>query len=369
MEDRRSQTLYLIALSKLKGVGDVTARKLIAYCGGSEQVFKMKRSMLEKIPNVGKKIADTVIRQKVLQEAERELEFAVRNKVKVLSFLDDAYPSRLKHCMDAPLILYKKGVADLNAPKMVSVVGTRNATGHGTQFTEQLVEAFAAQQITVVSGLAYGIDVAAHRAALKYGTPTIGCLAHGLDTIYPKLHANVAKEMVNDGALITELPTGSRPDRENFPKRNRIVAGMTDATIVVEAGAKGGALITAELANGYDRDVFAVPGRVNDTYSAGCLRLIKQHKAALITDANDVLRLMNWDLEEKKQPQNNQSRLLLDLSPEQEKVVDALRQKQMMVDQLTLMVQMPMSKVASVLLELEFDGVVKCLPGKVYRLV
>jgi DNA processing protein len=250
----------------------------------------------------------------------------------------------------------------------VSIVGTRNATRQGKEITEQIVQELSKVNVTVISGLAYGIDIAAHRACLKYNVPTIGCLAHGLDRIYPKVHTSTAKEMLELGALITDFPIGTNPDRENFPKRNRIVAGMADATIVVEAGIKGGALITAELAEGYDRDVFAVPGRVNDQYSAGCHKIIMNHKAALITSGEDVLKALGWDDEKGKTKPQAQTKLLIDLTEEQEKVVDVLRQQAHTIDRLTVLSGYPMSKVASILLELEFEGVVSNLPGKVYKL-
>jgi len=251
---------------------------------------------------------------------------------------------------------------------MVSIVGTRNATRQGKELTDSIAEALVSANVTIVSGLAFGIDIAAHKATLKASGSTIGVLAHGLDRIYPPEHATVAKEMLANGALISEFPTGTKPDRENFPKRNRVVAGMTDATIVVEAGMKGGALITAELANSYNRDVFAVPGRVTDTYSQGCNRLIMQNRAALITSADDILMQMNWTDQAKSTKPTNQKRLLIDLSPDQEKVIGVLRVKEARVDELAISAGLSLSRVASVLLELEFEGLVTSLPGKVYKL-
>ncbi|MGB0367890.1 MAG: DNA-processing protein DprA [Flavobacteriales bacterium] len=366
--DRQEQTLYLIALSRISGVGDARVKKLVAYCGGAKQVFSEKQSFLEKIPNIGRRVASAVKSSQVLKHAEEEMQFANKHGVAAISFLDDDYPQRLKHCVDSPIVLYAKGKGSINPAKAVSIVGTRNATRQGKEITEQIVEQLAQLDVTVVSGLAYGIDIAAHRACLKYNVPTIGCLAHGLDRIYPKVHTNTAKEMLALGALITDFPIGTKPDRENFPKRNRIVAGMTDATIVVEAGIKGGALITAELANGYDRDVFAVPGRVDDQHSAGCHRLIMSHKAALITSGKDVLKALGWDDEKGKSKPQPQTKLLIDLTEEQEKVVSVLREQEHTIDRLTVLSGYPMSKVASILLELEFDGVVSNLPGKVYKL-
>lgn len=366
--NRHEQTLYLIALTKVAGLGDTRIKKLVAYCGGAKAVFEQPRSFLEKIPNVGPAISAAVRSSNVLNEAEYELTFAEKNQVKAISFLDDDYPSRLKHCDDAPVVLYVKGNGNINCERSVAIVGTRNATRYGRDMTDKLVEELAKHKVTVVSGLAYGIDIAAHKAALRSDTPTIACLAHGLDRIYPQLHTNAANEILEKGALITDFPIGTKPDRENFPKRNRIVAGMADATIVVEASSKGGALITAELANGYNRDVFALPGRVGDEYSEGCNRLIMQLKAALITSGNDVLKAMNWDNGTQKGTPAPQRKLLITLTDEQEKVVSVLREQNHTIDRLTVLCGLPMSRVASVLLELEFEGIVSTLPGKVYRL-
>lgn len=351
----------------IPGIGDARIKKLVAYCGGAKEVFEQKKGFLEKIPNIGQKIAASVSSKDVLNRAEKELLFARKHGVSVISFLDNEYPSRLKHCTDSPVVLYKKGNGSINPARSVAVVGTRNATREGKETTEKLVEELAKSGVTIVSGLAYGIDITAHKASLKFNTPTIGCLAHGLDRIYPQVHSSTAEKMLENGALITDFPIGTNPDRENFPKRNRIVAGMADATIVVEAAAKGGALITAELANGYNRDVFAIPGRISDQYSEGCNNLIKYLKASLITNGADVLRSMNWDSAEPTKKQS-QTKLLVDLTDEQEKVVSVLREQNHTIDRLTVLSELPMNKVASILLELEFEGIVSNLPGKVYKL-
>ena len=361
------QIQYLIALSMIPGIGDARIKKLVAYCGGAKEVFSQRKQFLEKIPSIGNKIAASVSSKDVLDQAEKELEYAEKHGVSAISFLDKEYPARLKHCTDSPVVLYKKGNGSINPPRSVAIVGTRNATREGKETTEKLVEELAKADVTIVSGLAYGVDITAHKASLKFNTPTIGCLAHGLDRIYPQVHSSTAEEMLETGALITDFPIGTNPDRENFPKRNRIVAGMADATVVVEAAAKGGALITAELANGYNRDVFAIPGRVSDQYSEGCNNLIKYLKASLITTGADVLHSMNWDSAEPTKKQS-QTKLLVDLTDEQEKVVSVLREQNHTIDRLTVLSELPMSKVASILLELEFEGIVSTLPGKVYKL-
>ena len=366
--DRLEQTLYLIALSKVEGIGDARIKKLVAYCGGPKEVFAKPASFLNKIPSIGNVLTNAVRSSDVLKKAEEELAFASKNHVNAISFLDPDYPQRLKHCDDSPIVLYSKGNGSINPNRCVSIVGTRMATRQGKEITESIIQELAKANVTIVSGLAYGIDIAAHRACLKFDVPTIGCLAHGLDRIYPKIHSNTATEMLEKGALITDFAIGTNPDRENFPKRNRIVAGMADATIVVEAGIKGGALITADLAFDYSRDVFAIPGRIGDEYSAGCNRLIMSNKAALITSGNDVLKAMGWDVSDDKKKPQMQTKLLIDLTEEQEKVVSVLREKQHTIDRLAVLSGLPMSKVASVLLELEFEGIVSNLPGKVYKL-
>lgn len=357
-----------MALSKVPGVGPMVAKKLIAYCGGPEEVFRKTPAFFERIPGVGKVIAKAVADNRPLEAAQRESDMCARQGIRIITFLDKEFPQRLNHCADAPLLLYVKGNGTLNAQRMISVVGTRNATAQGREITEQMTAELAPLGVTIVSGLAYGIDITAHKAALKNNLPTIACLAHGLDKIYPPFHASTATEILQEGALISEYPIGTKPDRENFPTRNRIVAGMTDATLVIEAGIKGGALITAQLASDYDRDVFAVPGRISDIYSQGCNRLIKENRAALVTCTADIIASLNWDLPDKKSSARQQ-RLLIDLTPEQELLVSALREASLSVDILAARSKMPMSKVSALLLEMEFDGIVRNMPGKVYELV
>lgn len=366
--NRQEETLYLIALSKVNGVGDVAAKKLIAYSGGTREVFEQKRSFLERIPGIGQILANAVASSDLLKEAENEIQRCEKANVKIITYLNPDYPQRLRHCDDSPIVLYTKGNFEPNPERVVSIVGTRNATRHGVETTEKLVAALADVKVTIVSGLAFGIDIAAHRAALKFGTPTIGVVAHGLHTINPTGHRNTATEMLANGGIVSDFGMGSPAMPENFPSRNRIIAGMADATIVVESAAKGGSLITADVANSYNRDVFAVPGRVSDVYSEGCNRLIKDLKAALISSGDDVLKAMGWQLNPNESKQRKQTKLLIDLTPDQEKVVSVLRQQNQTIDRLAVLSELPMSKVASVLLELEFEGVVSNLPGKVYKL-
>jgi len=360
--------LYQIALSLIPNIGDITAKKLVAYCGGVDAVFKEKKKNLLKIPGVGEFFANAVVNQNVMKRAEEELTFVQKYKIATLFYLDQAYPNRLKHCYDAPVMLYYKGNADLNAPKIISIVGTRRATDYGKSECKKIVEGLIAQNVIIVSGLAYGIDSCAHKAALEFNLDTVGILAHGLDRIYPPQNKALAEKMIHHGGLLTDYMSKTIPDRENFPSRNRIIAGMSDATIVVEAGRKGGALITAEIANSYNRDVFALPGRIHDEYSEGCNRLIKTHKAALIESAADVEYIMGWEMKTHK-TKKQQRELFTELTPEEETLLNVIGQnKESSIDFITVESNLPMSKVAAVLLNLEFKGIIVSLPGKLYRL-
>ncbi len=362
--------LYNIAITQLQGIGDITAKKLIAYCGSAEQVFKEKNNVLEKIPGIGVVNARGILQSKTeaLVTAEEEIKFITKNNIQPLFYLDKNYPKRLIHCEDGPVMLYTKGTIDFNLPKVISIVGTRNATDYGKAFCDQLLNDLTPHQPLIVSGLAYGIDVCSHKAAVKNKLPTIAVLAHGLDRLYPSQHSSVAKQMMENGGLISDYISGTNPDRENFPKRNRIIAGLSDLTVVIESSKKGGSLITAYLANDYNRDVFALPGRLNDAQSEGCNNLIKSNKAALIQSVKDIEYIMTWEAE--KVTENKQQRLFVDLSDEEKMITQLLSQKEKLaIDDLSLQAQIPMSKTASLLLELEFNGVVKSLPGKLYKLV
>ncbi len=362
--------LYKIALSILPGVGGVNARKLIAYAGGIEEVFQVKTGALQKIPGIGKGLANKISGADVIKRAEREVEFVKKHNIKVLFYLDDEYPYRLKNCPDAPLLLFYKGGADLNNPKVISIVGTRKATSYGEIFCQRLMEDLANNNHhpLIVSGLAYGIDIMAHKAALAKNIPTLGVLAHGLGTIYPKVHRKYATQMVANGGLVTDFVSDIWADKPNFARRNRIIAGMADATIVVESGEKGGALITADLANSYSRDVFAVPGKIGDTYSAGCNRLIKTHKAALIESWKDLEYIMGWENTSKQKA--IQKQIFVELEGEEKQIYEMLKEKgEMEIDQICLATKIPVPKVSSTLLNLEFEGLIKSLPGRRYKMI
>jgi len=360
---------YKIAISLIPGIGSVTARNLIAYVGSVQGVFQEKEKNLMKIPGIGEVNAQRVVRQNVLERAKREVEFILKNRIQTFFYLDDNYPTRLKGCSDAPIILYYKGNANLNERRIISVVGTRNATNYGKEMCEELIRNFSEKsyRILVVSGLAYGIDVQAHKACLKYNVPTVGVFAHGLDNIYPQLHAPVASKMLGNGGLLSDFISETKIDRQNFLRRNRIIAGLADATIIVESAEKGGALVTADIANSYNRDVFAFPGRSTDLYSRGCNKIIKLNEAVLIENQADIEKAMNWDIKASTN-RTYQTSLFVELTPEEQKLVDLLKGGERFVDEITIETQMSMSKVSALLLGLEFKGMIISLPGKMYRL-
>ena len=361
------ELLYEVALTLVSGIGDVNGKKLVAYCGGAEAVFREKKKSLSRIPGIGEKTVDSILSQDVLSRAERELDFADKYGIKILYYLNSDYPKRLQHCYDGPMILYCKGYTDLNVAKIIGVVGTRNVTDYGKLMTDKIVSELVGDDVLVVSGLAYGVDTCAHSASVKYGLKTAAVLAHGLHTVYPPVNKNLAKKMLEcGGCLLTEQLSGAEPDRENFPKRNRIVAGMVDCLIVVESASKGGALITAEIANTYDREVFAVPGRVGDVYSAGCNKIIKDNKANILLDVNDLRSMMRWDENKKTVPK--QMRLFREFSDEEKLVMGLFEESEVVyLDKIITETMLSPTKIASILLSLEFDGVLTALPGKRYQ--
>lgn len=370
-----NEKLYQIALTLLPNVGSVLAKNLMAYCGSAEAIFKTTKSKLEKIPLIGKERAEAIHSAistgDLLKEAEKELAFVAKYNISQLFYTDKDYPQRLKECADSPVLLYYKGAANLNAEKIVGVVGTRRVTDYGKEMTKKLVEELAAQNVMVVSGLAYGIDIAAHNAALENNLPTVGVMAHGLNTIYPKQHTATAKKMLDRGGLLTEYTSQQDMHPSNFPSRNRIVSGMCDAVVVVESAIKGGALITANIANSYNREVFAYPGKANDRFSAGCNFLIKTYKAKMIEGAADLLKEMNWTSSEpqakgKKAPRQ----LSLTLTNEEQAVYTLLTDRpELAIDELAHSTSMNVSSLAATLLEMEMNNLIVSLPGKRYKLI
>jgi len=363
----KDEIFYRLALGQVENVGIKTAKKLINHFGSAQEVFRLSTRELMQVQGMAHLRAIGISGFSDWKRVEDEFEFALKNGIEVISYTETRYPNRLKHCEDGPLVIFVKGEANLSAHRMLSIVGTRKVTEYGKHMTRKLVESLVPYGITVVSGLAYGVDGEAHKACVDFGVPTIGVLGHGLNKIYPPVHTRLANEMVDGGgALISEFTIDSKPDRENFPQRNRIVAGMCDATLVVESAAKGGSIITAELANGYHRDVFAIPGRVGDQRSEGCNRLIKGHKAALLESVKDLEYVMGWTLPEKAKP--IQKKIFVDLSPEEEEVLSLLRDKgKTQIDELSLTLRSPVSMAMVHLLNLELNGLVRSLPGKFYE--
>lgn len=353
----------------MDGVGPVIAKNLISYCGSASAVFKAKKSTLLKIPEIGEVTAKAVLAFTDFKKAEDELKFIEKHKIKTLFYASPDYPYRLKSTPDCPVILYQLGNADLNAEKIIGIVGTRKPTEYGKQFCEKLLEDLSGTGATIISGMAYGIDVCAHKAALKNDLPTVGVLAHGLDRLYPADHKKHVKPMMaSNGGLITEFLSGTNPDRENFPKRNRIVAGLCDALIVIETAQRGGSMITAELAWQYDRTLMALPGRTNDEKSTGCNFLIKTNKAEMIENSLDLVRSLGWDVESKLPP--SQRSLPIDLSPEETLLWNMFKEKPMMeIDEIIGVSSLSSSQAALTLLDLEFKGLIKTLPGKRFQLL
>lgn len=342
---------------------------LVSYTGGIDVLVNGKGKTIEcgerNIKTPGRKVVD-----EARAKAEKELEFIEKNNINVHFYLDDQYPKRLKQCIDAPVVLYGKGNYELNLPRTLSIVGTRNATDYGTEFCEKLLNFLKPYEVLIVSGMAYGIDICAHKAAVNNNLPTVGVLAHGLDRLYPNLHQKIANKMVdNGGGLLTEYPSETIPDKERFPARNRIVAGMSDATLVIESGAKGGSLITADLAFSYNRDVMALPGDVGRTYSKGCNKIIQQQKAAMIIEPEDLVKYMSWDIELEKSKEVQRS-LFVELTPEQTIITDIIAsEKEISIDELMIKSETPMSQLATILLTLEMEGVIIQKPGKRFQLL
>jgi DNA processing protein len=359
-----------MALSLVEGIGPRISRALIAHFGSASQVFRSKGRDLRKIPDMGQIRAERVVRFNEFIRVEQEFEFALKNEIAIHTYTDDSYPTRLGECTDGPLVLFTKGKGSLNASKVVAVVGTRYATDYGTKVTDAIVRGLADLDVIIVSGLAYGIDICAHRRSIEHDIPTFGVFAHGMDKIYPSRHAAVADEMLQRGGWVTEHFSGTVPERDNFPKRNRIIAGLSDAVIVVEAAQKGGALITARYANDYNRDVFAVPGNIGNIYSEGCNLLIRSHQAALYSDISDISYIMGWEIDKGGSSHGEQTRLFVADDESQQLIYDHLNaasgpvQLQSLIETTGISAEM----ILPALLHLQLSGVITELPGKRYRI-
>lgn len=360
--------LYQIALTLVPNIGDIHAKALVNRYGDAQSVFKAKKSALENMEGIGTVRANSIKSFQDFTTCEAEIKFVEKYKIVPLFLTDKNYPQRLLNCYDSPLLLYYRGIADLNTAKIISIVGTRNHSEYGKMICEKIVEELQNENVLIISGLAFGIDTIAHKSALKNNLSTVGVLAHGLDRIYPVQNKILAKQMTENGGLLTEFLSETNPDKQNFPKRNRIVAGMCDALIVIESGKKGGSLITAELANGYNKDVFALPGKTSDIKSEGCNYLIKNNKASLITSASDLLEMMNWN-PATKIASKKQRALFIEFTADEKIVIDILQaQDSIQIDQLYFKSGLSSSAMAAALLLLEMNGIVTSLPGKVYKM-
>jgi DNA processing protein len=360
--------LHLIALSKVPFVGSKTAKSLIAYCGSAESVFNTPIKELVKIPNIGQRVAGEIANCNVEKTLQKDIAYIEKNNLTVVSFLDERYPNRLKHFEDSPMLLYVDGNSDLNTPRTVGIVGTRTPTQYGKNATYELISQLQSYNVQIISGLAYGVDSIAHQHCVNEGIDNLAIMGTGIDQLYPSQNYGLAQKIKHKGALVTEFSLGTKPDRENFPMRNRIIAAMSDAIVVVQSAIKGGSLITAEFANFYNKDVFALPGRTSDEMSAGCNHLIKVNKAHLLESAKDIGYIMRWD--QGTHSGGKQQLLFLDLTEDEAIVVDLLKShEECAIDWLHHMTQFSLSKLAGLLLGLEFKGIVNSLPGKKYALL
>jgi DNA processing protein len=364
----QEEQLFQIALTLIPEIGSVHTRTLLSIFGSASAIFQAKKKELSLVEGIGDRKAKLIKEFTAFNTAEKELNFIFKNNYQIIFQTDDTFPKRLLNCYDAPVLLYFNGSCDLNASKIISIVGTRNNSDYGRQIVEQFIAEISNENFIIVSGLAFGIDAIAHKAALKNKIPTVGVLAHGLDRIYPMLHRNLSKEMLVNGGLLTEFRKGVLPDKHNFPKRNRIVAGMADATIVIETATKGGSMITAEIASNYNRELFALPGKITDTKSSGCNQLIKENKAILFSGAADFLEWMGW--QEKQMKPKKQRLLFYEFSREELVIADLLRDNMAKsIDELYLKSGLSSSAFASAILSLELQNAIQSLPGKMYRML
>lgn len=367
----QDESFYALALSRIPGLGLIGAYHLVQELGSATAVFEQREELTERVSGVSSKLVEALNCPEAFRRAEQELLFAEKNQIQCLPFTDERYPSRLRECTDAPLALFYRGNADLNSLRVLSIVGTRKASSYGQELCYSFIQELATlcPDVLIVSGLAYGIDIHAHRAALEWHFNTVGVLAHGLDRIYPSSHRKTAVSMLDQGGLLTEFMSGTNPDRQNFVKRNRIVAGMSDAVLVVESATKGGALITAELAESYHRDCFAFPGRTTDEYSMGCNELIRNNRASLIMSAEDLAKAMNWHPSSKSKRPTIQRELFPELTEEETKLLHVLQKlpEGMQINTLAVETNMPVNQLSVILFELEMKGMVRALAGGVYR--
>lgn len=366
---KEEKLLAVLRLQKSKAIGSILAKKLIVTTGSVEQVFKEKKTILQKINGVGTNALKHLFDNENLKVAEKELSYIISNNINYTYFLEDDFPKNLQNCIDSPILLFKDGNINLNNERIISIVGTRNMSSYGRSFIEKFIEELSDYNPIIVSGFAYGVDICAHKTAIKNNLQTIAVLAHGFEQIYPKVHKKYINQVNENGGFFTEFWSEESPLRENFLKRNRIVAGISKATIIVESAEKGGSLVTADIANSYNRDVFALPGRNTDIYSRGCNNLIQQNKAHLLTSADDVVKLLNWDVA-KKEKQEVQQQLFINLDDREQCIYDYLNNNgKKLVDVIALDCEIPLCQLSSILLQMELKGAIKPLPGKMFEVI
>ena len=359
---------HVLALQQVEGIGDIMAKKLITHCGNASAVFETKHSQLSAIDGVGSILLRNLKSKSIFEKAEQELQFIKSNEINIAYFQNENYPDRLKHCIDGPVLLFTSGNIDLKNKKIISIVGTRQITSYGMEFCRKLMEDLAPLDPVIISGFAYGVDIFAHQLAMEHDLQTIGVVAHGLNQIYPKTHKKYVAKVEQNGGFMTEFWSSSNPEKENFVRRNRIVAGISEATIVIESAERGGSLITANIANDYNRDVFAVPGRTTDKYSQGCNNLIKTQKANVLTSAADLVYILNWDIESKTK--SVQKQLFVTLENDEQKVYDyLLKNGKELMDIIALRCDFPIYKISGMLLNMELKGVIRPLPGKLFEAI
>uniref|UniRef100_UPI004048C266 DNA-processing protein DprA n=1 Tax=Polaribacter sp. TaxID=1920175 RepID=UPI004048C266 len=366
---KKEKLLAALRLQRTKSVGPILAKKLIRATGDVEQIFREKTKNLAKIEGINLKILEHLCDSELETLALQELEYLEKNAIEALYFLDSDYPKNLSHCIDGPILFFKEGKINFNSQRIISIVGTRQMTSYGRRLCTEFVDGLAEYDPTIVSGFAYGVDICAHTSAIENKLQTIAVLAHGFEQIYPKVHKKYVNQVKENGGFITEFWHQEDPKREHFIQRNRIVAGISQATLVIESSEKGGSLITADLANSYNRDVFAIPGRTSDLFSSGCNELIKNHKAALVTSPADIAKLLNWDQPLKTKPAI-QKQLFVSLEPLEQKVYDyLLNEGKQLLDVIAIECDLRLPLLASLLFQLEMKGLVQPLPGKLFEAV
>jgi DNA processing protein len=365
----QNELRYTLALQRIPNLGDTSAKKLLHHIGSAEGIFKEKKNTLLKIEGIGAFKLRNLSEISVMDEVEEELQFISRNNIEYVYFKDSKYPDRLKHCLDGPIIYFQQGNIDIKNKHIISVVGTRKVTNYGRDFCEKLIEELAPLNPVIVSGFAYGVDITAQKAAMHHGLQTIACMAHGFTEVYPKTHKKYVSQVEQNGGFISEFWSNDAFDRTNFLKRNRIIAGMSEATIVIESAEKGGSLVTADIANSYNREVFAVPGRTIDSQSEGCNHLIKTQQAHLLENAADIVYMLGWKLDKQKIKQH-QTQLFVALTEEEKVIWRYLKEKDKeLLDIISIDCKMPTYKLVSVLLAMELKGVIRPLPGKLFQVV